>query len=504
MSAVWTWKFEMYLSGVYVDCTRDVIEQDAPINWDQGIKGAGPGYRTASSGTLTLMLDNSEANSGGKLGYYAPGHTNCRAGFGLLIPVRMSYTHDGDTDYYRYYITSIKPSFGQFGERLTALQAADYIHLLSRMNVNKLDVQTNQRPDQIIATLHAAIATPPQNENLTTEPFTVFTYSLHDLRDEKSKVLGAINKVTQSSGGYYYIDSDTTDGETATYEDRVARYKRTVLAAFDNTLSEMDVEWKDDQVVDQVRVTYNPGRVDTEDVVLASIPSQIVLGAGETRTIELRIVDPNGKSNRVSALSFVDPLEAGTDYKFSSINGNSGTDLNASLGLTVTFGANSVKVVMVNNASVTGYIEAGCLQVRGKAIYLYDTLDVTAGNADAENAVTIDLPYVANYYEAQSRADMWEGRLSASENALQMGAAAFYADYSDAYMEYAKNGKIGQPFTVTEGATGMSTKKYFINYRKFRIEQGMLHVTWLGEPAEIIDYMQLDTTDKLDDTKVLA
>jgi hypothetical protein len=143
------------------------------------------------------------------------------------------------------------------------------------------------------------------------------------------------------------------------------------------------------------------------------------------------------------------------------------------------------------------------LQVRGKAIYPYETLDVMAGNTDAQNAVTIDLPYVGNYFEAISRAAMWYHRL-ASTDMPRLDAVNFYADYNSTYMGYAQTGKIGQPFTVTETATGMSTKKYFINYRKFKIDQGTLNVEWLGEPAENINYIQLDTTDKLDSTKVLA
>lgn len=503
MTVTWSWKFEMYLSGAWVDCTRDVLVHGFSIEWDQGIKGSGPTYRVAGSGSLSIYLDNSEANSANKLGYYSPGHANCRTGFARRIPVRISYTSGGVTDYFLYYITNIKPTFGQFKDRTTLVQAADYIYLLSQMNLNKVAVQIDKRPDQVIATLHAAIANAPHNESLTVEPFTTFNYSLHDEKDEKTKILTVIQKICQSSGGYYYVDSDTTDGETVVYEDRISRYMRSVLATFNNTLSNIDFEWNDEDLVDQMRVTYNPGTVDATDVILARNPSQIALGAGESRTIELRISDPNGRSNRISAVSFVDPLVADTDYRLSSISGDSGTDLTASLTVTPILGANTVSITLLNNASVTGYIEAGGLQVRGKAIYLYDTLDVIAGNANAENAITLDLPYVGNYFDALSRADMWYGRLSDTDMP-RLGSVEFYADYDATFMGYAQNGKIGQPFTVTEAATGMSSKKYFVNYRKFKIDQGTLRVEWLGEPAENIQYIQLDTTDKLDDTKVLA
>lgn len=502
MTVSWSWKFEMYLSGAWVDCSRDVLTQDDhEISWDQGVKGFGPKYRVAGSGDLTLYLDNSEANSGKKLGYYSPGHTNCRTGFARGIPVRISFTYGATTDYYRYYITKIKPSVGQFGERTTMLQAADYIYKLSEMNMNKVPVQVAQRPDQVIATLHAALSTAPQTASLTTEPFTVFDYSLHDLRDESTKPLTAIKNVVESSGGYYYIDSNTTNGETAVYEDRLSRYLRTPIAAFSNSLNDFDLEWSNEDVYDQVRVTYSPGRVDTDDVILSSIPNQITLAAGETRTIEMRLSDPNSRNTRVSALSIVDPLVAGTDYKFSSISGDSGTDLNASLGVTLTPGGNTVSVALVNNASVTGYIEKDCLQIRGKAIYLYDGLDIISGNADAANSISIDLPYVASYYEGKARADMWESRLSVDQP--RVGNVSFNADYDATFMGYALNGKIGQAFTNTEGATGLSTKKFFINYRKFTISKGLLMVEWLGEPAGTESFFQLDV-DSLDGSKVLG
>src|SRR4030065_1368367 len=76
-----TYHIDLKLDGVnWTDVTADA-RASVEIAVQYGISGTGPADRVAQTGTLSFALDNSEHNSGGLIGYYAPGHANCRNGF---------------------------------------------------------------------------------------------------------------------------------------------------------------------------------------------------------------------------------------------------------------------------------------------------------------------------------------------------------------------------------------------------------------------------------------
>jgi len=82
----------MYLGGFWVDITGDV-RNSSPVVWKRGRASTDVDDLTANTGTLSFVLDNSQANSGAKLGYYSYGHADCRAGFGPGALTRLSITY---------------------------------------------------------------------------------------------------------------------------------------------------------------------------------------------------------------------------------------------------------------------------------------------------------------------------------------------------------------------------------------------------------------------------
>lgn len=83
---------EFELSGRgngWTDVSEDV-HRASEIQWQRGITGTGPAARVAPPGLLTFSLRNDEENSAKLLGYYSPGHANCRAGFRKTAGVRFS------------------------------------------------------------------------------------------------------------------------------------------------------------------------------------------------------------------------------------------------------------------------------------------------------------------------------------------------------------------------------------------------------------------------------
>ena len=91
---------KMPFEGVWTNVSEDV-RTVSPIKAFRGTRGNGPKNRVGDTGRMSLILDNSEANSAGLLGYYSPDHANLRSGFGKGTLVRWILTYGG-TDYYKF------------------------------------------------------------------------------------------------------------------------------------------------------------------------------------------------------------------------------------------------------------------------------------------------------------------------------------------------------------------------------------------------------------------
>ena len=522
MTVDWTWTIEAAVGSPLGDLTgatlcdltgaelwdlgwndlSDDVRTDEAIEWDQGINGAGMTDLVAQSGKFSYVLDNSEANSRGTLGAYSIGHTSVISPkWARGCAMRIGITKGGVTDYFLYYLIDTEPTAGAFADRLVSVTGSDWMSKASLAGINKIPVQVAQRPDQVLQTLIDSTNVPPINYVINAEPQTVFAYAMHTESDEKTRLLSVLQKIAQSCGGAIFVDSDNTHGETLRYEHRLMRPARSVVAALNNSMSELSVTWPSDNLVDQVKITYNPGRVDTSDVVLAEITTEIRLAPGESRSIELRYRDPNGLANRVSAIS-VTAQAAGVDYRASSIERDGGADLNSSLMVSVTAGGNSASALIYNNGSVPMYVNT--LQLRGKGLYVYEPLGYSQGAEEPIQPFEYNAPYMSEYFDAKNFAEMLYARMGDTSRPT-VGAVLFYADADDTFFGYFRAGHIGYPYTLSETVTGLSSRKFYINRRAMRIERGALSVEWLGEPADVYAYIQCDAGHALDDgSRVLA
>ena len=86
------WKIEAKFDDLtWTNITPDQVGE---VEVEYGIFGNGPLDRVAYPGSMTFRLKNSTQNSARKVGYYSPGHMNCRAGFSPGLPVRITFTLD--------------------------------------------------------------------------------------------------------------------------------------------------------------------------------------------------------------------------------------------------------------------------------------------------------------------------------------------------------------------------------------------------------------------------
>jgi hypothetical protein len=496
MTVSWTWTIEAFLGGSWVDISPDVLYKKG-IRAVSGLTGSAVTDRVASPGALTYFLNNAEDNSAKKLGYYSADNANLRTGFGQGMKTRLKLVSGANTRYvWNGRVTQDPPMPNQFGDRETSVTAVDYMDQFSTHKLNRIPVQTATRTDQILTLVVANLPIAPLNTSYDTGPDT-FDYALQDEQDEKTYAITAVQKACQSDLGYVYVRGNTADGETLVYESRNTRVlNQTSQLTLDNAMSELVIERKADNIFNNIHIPVTPAVVDAAaTTVLATNPTEILLNPGQSQTVSMRFVDPTGAGRRISGIALVDPPVADTDWKFSSVSGNGGNDLNANLSVTFAAkGGNTADVLLVNNGAVAGYVQKN-MQIRGKGVYLYDTSEALAGDTTSQNTygdrtLTYQIPYQGTFHIGQDFANELNRRYR--NPFTKISSVMFYADVDSTLMAAALTLDIGGRITLKEAVTGISAD-FYINGRDYTITPThALMVRWILEAANVSQLCILD------------
>lgn len=499
MSVTVSQKVEMYLSGSWVDVSSDVI---GTTHIQRGVMDSDPIQRVASTGTCLFLLNNSEKNSAGKIGYYSPAHANARTGFDIGTLVRVTYT-SGGTSQVKFYgrIAEIDPDIGIAGERSVQVTATDYMDILATRKIPALDVQIDKTPDALINTIVAALDTTPLATDYSADSIT-FPYSLDKERVEATTALTALQRVCKSSRGYLYVRPTTTSAETLVYQthnDRIPSVSETI----DNIMTAATVRRALDNIYNRVKFIITPRTIDTSAVVLAQYNRTIELEAGEEKTITMYYRDPTGAGRRVSGIDMQTPV-AGTDYKFGSSDG--ADDLNSDLGVTVDFGGNSAEVTLKNNASSKGYVTG--LQLQGKGVYTYDPVEIRKEDAASVAAyglreLVYDNPYLTSDTMAESLAATMLNYYADPVEILE--GVEIVANRNAAEASAVLSIDIGDGVKILESVSGVDNI-YFVNGVEYNYENGILRATWHVTLSDVSpDVFILDSaTNGILDTNTLG
>lgn len=500
MTVTWSWDLQAYISSSWVSIKRDVEIYKAPTVARRGISGSGITNRVAGPGSLTCSLDNGESNSGGKLGYYSPGHADARADFGRDTLVRLKITYDG-TDYYKFYgfITELEPTVGQFGARSSKLYAADYMQRLIQQRLNLLAVQEDKRSDEIIDTVVDAMTVAPLNTDYSTDKFTL-PFALSAEMDEKTTAMGAIQKVCQTVLGYCFVKGNTTDGETLVFQREEERALNASAATLDNEMSSMTVKRSTDKVYNRLIGKVHPTRVDDDaDTLLYELDSDIYVDGGDTQTFTFRFRDPANLATRISALDVETPLVADMHYRASKYEDTNKNDANALLTITDTNGANSSEWEVENTGGYRVFINQ--VDIYGRGVYYYNPITLISETGSGDRETSYDFFYLSDSIRAKAFMSRLLARISADEYDVE--SVSFYADANATLMGYAMTLDIGDRVTIQEAVTGINGE-YNINQVTYTMgTDGALLVNWGLEPADESDYFILDSS-LLDGTDVLS
>ena len=219
-------KLEMQFAGTagaWTDVTEDVIRA-TPITCTYGIQDSSPLARVASTGTFNFNLDNSELNSAGLVGYYSPGHGNCRSGFQAGITVRFSVIY-GSISYPKFYgripANGIQIVPGSNKERKTTVEVRDFMEQCAIHEIDSPAFVQNKTAAEVIALILAEQSIQPLATEYNACEDTFF--SAFEDQSLKLNCLKAISDACISEFGYAYVRHDSVNCEKFVVEGRKTR-----------------------------------------------------------------------------------------------------------------------------------------------------------------------------------------------------------------------------------------------------------------------------------------
>jgi len=483
-----------FTASVWSDITVDVLSV-FPTIWRRGIWSNKPMARVAGTGSLKLLLDNSAKNSASKLGYYSPEHTDARTGFEIGLAVRVKYVYDSDT-YYPWYgrVSVADPTIGQYWDRMVSLVALDYMNILSRYKMAQIPVQADKRPDEVLATIVAALPIAPLTTDYDVDG-DIYTRALHTERDGITAGRGAVNKLALSSMAQAFVTGNLTNGETMRWFSRGNRFATTSLTAtLDDTMTGLKVIRSSANIYNTVNTTTYQVEV-VEGATLYTSRREIVVQPGITTKFTANFTDENGGGRRLTGSeNWTTPVK-GTHFRASASPDGSGGDLNDNCTVTMGWGANSATVQIDNDAGIMMYVNLFYLV--GDALLMYDPsvytkTDTASQEEHGDRVLSYSMQYQDNPNVGRDFGNFFLDKFKDPVNAIV--GVEFIANNSSALMLAAMQGDIGDRIKIIETVTGISTE-YFINAVEHKIKSGILRVRWMLDIAGDTDYWILNVSE---------
>lgn len=424
-------KIEAYISGSWVDIWDDVLHSPPP-SWNMGIMGNSPLDRVGDPEVFKFSLRNGEDNSAATLGYYTPGHPDCRSGWDVGIPVRLYFEYEGQP-YYKYYgriaPNGIQTEAGIYGQRSVSVEVEGFMSIADRHILDLLALQTDIKIEDAVALIVANMPIAPLDVQYGDGTYTF--PSVFDTVTSNTNATSEMQKLAMSEFGMIYTKGNITNGQTLVVEGKTARTNKmnTVIPVesgssgfllkedgdyllletgdkvilqigetidFINAALEGVKVGYGDNVANWITGTSYPRETDAAaTTILFKTQRRIFIESGATvSNIRGRYRDPNGAATYVNGRDMVTPV-AGTDYIGTANEDGTGTVLTSDITVTATYGVEQVDYT-ISNASASGAWVY--LQARGKGIYLYDPItkiftDSTSRTTYGKYPLNVDMPY---------------------------------------------------------------------------------------------------------------
>lgn len=479
---------DIYGSAVWVDVSDDV-RASVPVVTDRGIHSDRPGMRLAPTGTATLAMNNAHDNTGEVLGYYSPGHVNCREGFERGIPVRISM--DEGIQFIGV-IRDIKPVTGKWRDRLSYCFCTDWMDEAARFPLKGIETQEDIRANEVINLILDRMENKPHYINIQ-QGTDIYPIALDNQQDESATAHSEFGKLMLSELGLCYV---TGDG-TLTAENRSSRLNGTTDHVLDNAMIDGEPERSTDQLVNLVKVTVHPRRVDAAaTTVLYSTDRRTQIDNGANPEIFLQFRDPNQEAARVGGLDVVTPV-ATTHYTFNTAEDGSGTNVTTNPNITVSFeiASNGIYVTIVNNYGQQIYMD---IEVLGKGVYDYAPITLLRTDDDSISRIgtqkeEIDMPYQTLAPVGDSAALFILNTFASLDTRLK--SLLFEAKTSQTNRDAAVQAEIGTRVEIQEEVSGVDSTFYIQAIQHTWLADKKVQTRWWLVPADVSEYWILGTSE---------
>lgn len=507
------WGLEVLISGAWVDLTVDVLA-DPALKCSRGISGSDVLDRVADPGELTFSLDNSQYNSAALIGRYTPGHTNCLTGWTSSLPVRLWFSYDSWT-YVKWYgriePDGINVTTGTVGSRRVDVRCVDWFGIATDHVMDLPTTQANKWMYEAIDIMLAGMPIPPKRREYIDEPSlepilgltrlpTVF-----DITGAQTTALSEFQKLAQSQQMFIVVRGGQ-EGEILTTS---TGYELTspigvVTAASQSILTEAGddllLENGDTALLDEtttcsltgadilpdsgavsfgkyihnhVTEVIMPRKMDAAaTTVLWTLEAATEILAGTFVTIRGAYRDPNGGASKCYGTSMVTPV-ANTDYKANTAEDGTGTDMTSYLTVEAQFGTPEVNLKLYNtHGSTTLYVggaTAGAFfQVRGKGVYIYDTVrTITRNDASIQTHGVHPLTYDYSYKDSYTVFNGANILARYADPFMHMDAVTMIANKDAANMTWFLFLEPRSRLVLSEEMSGISSGVYFMQGYSF-------------------------------------
>lgn len=490
------------ISGEWTDITSDICHS-SPINYKYGIDGTTVNDRVAGTGSMTFALDNSEKNSGRKLGYYSPGNINCRSGFGAGLIVKLVATYEGESKtlfYGRIPPSGIQPQPLKYNERKTLVTVLDWMEQTAIHEIDLPEYATDKTEAEVAALVVANMPIAPLSTEYSDCEF-VFPYVFDTLRGGTTKAMTELQKAAVSEQGRIYIKHGKQSDEIFTVE---GKNTRSSTPATDEVIKPIDMcgflllesgeglltglgenngivlnetialnlgdEMKDasvthgEEIITQAKAVCYPRKIDSAaTTVLFNLEKALSIEAGVTLSgYRGRYKDPTGLYTVAAGIDMIAPAGT-THYTMNSASDGTGTDLTSYLTVTATYGTDSVEYDLYNSGTITGYVTK--LQAIGRGVYsdspiTYVAEDTTAKNLYGSYVCSLDMKYQDDPTFASALTNIIVTRKSNPQTTIN--DVTFVANRSYGLMGAFMLCDIGTRVRLTETVSGVD-EDYFIN-----------------------------------------
>ncbi len=205
---------------VYEEISNVVINGSIKGRW--GIQSNSVLERMGGPERLEFDVRNDEFCALGE-GWATPGGPNVHAGWGTGLRVLVGFTFDGWTKYFtaKIPVKGITPDPNPYGSTNVHVMALGWTNEFAQHKLDLIQYQTNQKLDQVAATILATMDVQPQQTDIRIGTRT-FPAAFDTLRPGDA-AMGELAKAVFSEFSYVYTKRDRVSGETFVVEARDTR-----------------------------------------------------------------------------------------------------------------------------------------------------------------------------------------------------------------------------------------------------------------------------------------